>query len=160
MAEKKTQLNNILCRIMFSTNQSVTSLPNLELLKTKMLVPMNHGCGICHARLIRLVHKTCQTSRVSWLACPGTSRVSWLACPGTSRVSWLACPGTSRVSWLACPGTSRVSWLACPGTSRVSWLACPGTSRVSWLACPGTSRVSWLACPGTSKDQQIEIISY
>ena len=32
------------------------------------------GVWNCHARLIRLVHRTGRTSRFSWLACPGTSK--------------------------------------------------------------------------------------
>jgi hypothetical protein len=28
----------------------------------------------CYVRLVRFVHRTCRTSRFSWLACPGTSK--------------------------------------------------------------------------------------
>jgi len=36
----------------------------------------HHISGVwnCHARLARLVHRTCRTSRFSWIACPGTSK--------------------------------------------------------------------------------------
>jgi len=32
------------------------------------------GLWICHAQLVRLVHRTCRTSRFFLVVCPGTSK--------------------------------------------------------------------------------------